>query len=100
MTRLIPVLLVTLLIGAQVEAVVGPHEVLCQETSDCCTPEGVCDVDCVACACCATHPGFACFVTADPIRTTPGEATPASRALTLPLVPTEVLHVPKAPLAA
>lgn len=97
MHRLLRVLLMALLLGTQVGTTHVPPDAACQDASDCCPRENVCDVNCLACACC---PGQASSVTSAPIMiefvgVPPAPANCAASIAVLPLFSTDILHVPK-----
>lgn len=98
MIRLTRILLIALLIGPQVGTVVFPVDALCQEERDCCDPEGVCDVSCVQCVCCASR--VPTLTSASSIGLFAAVfGTPAVAATAAPPQPTprDILHVPKTP---
>lgn len=96
MVRMFRILLAALLLGPIAAEILLPSVVSCAETGDCCAPDGACDHSGVVCPCCAipgpsVEPPFsaeAADVPAGPTGTTPGTAE-------LPLLPTDILHVPK-----
>ena len=97
MRRVLRVLLMTVLLGSQVGTVFVSSEVLCQEGSGCCSPEGTCNANCVACACC---PGHASSITSSVIMLEfidipPVPTSSAAGTAVLPLFSTDILHVPK-----
>ena len=86
-----------LLLGTQVGTVHVPPDAVCQDAADCCPREGVCDVTCLACACC---PGQATSITSSAIMiefvgVPPAPANSAASIAVLPLFSTDILHVPK-----
>jgi len=96
MIRLVRVVLVALLIGPQAVGTFLPSFASCEETRNCCAPDGACDADCVACPCCASpapivHSTFSAGAMDAPM----GFARATSGATALPLLPTDILHVPK-----
>jgi len=96
MIRLVHVVLVALLIGPQVAGRFLPSFASCEETRDCCAPDGACDENCVACPCCASPapvvlPTFSAGAVDAPARF----ARATSGATALPVLPTDILHVPK-----
>lgn len=96
MSRLLHVLLLAVLLGPQVGPILVTHEDVCQEASDCCPPGGVCDVNCVTCPCCMGRlTNFSSIVALDPITVASGSATIGPGSVALPLLSTEILHVPK-----
>ena len=84
-------LLVALFLGPQVGVLVA-HQDSCQDASNCCSPNGVCDVNCVVCEC---YPGRLTSLSPEPISAGVGVATTVAGALALPLLATDILHVPK-----
>jgi hypothetical protein len=96
MNRLLRILLLAVLLGPQVGTFLAPPEVFCEETSDCCTPDGVCDVDCVVCAFCVSRiPSLTPSISVESIGAHPGATNTAASAAPLPLHPKDILHVPK-----
>ena len=95
MNRLLHVLLLAILFGPQVGTILVPHEGVCQETSDCCPPGAVCDVNCVSCACCSKLTNFSSIAALGPTTVVSDPATTGPGSIALPLFPTEILHVPK-----
>ena len=97
MRRVLRVLLMMVLLGFQVGTVLVSSEVLCQEGSGCCPPEGACNVNCVACACCPGHSSsitsFAIML--ESIDVPPVPTNSAASSAVLPLFSTDILHVPK-----
>ena len=86
MIRLARIFLVTLLLGPQVAMVVLRVQPACQECRDCCDPEGVCDVNCLQCACCASRvPTLNCSSSIELIAADSG--TPAVAAVATPPQP-------------
>ena len=97
MRRLLRVLLMTALLGSQVGTVLVSSDVVCQEAPDCCPHGSVCDVNCVACACC---PGHSSSITSPAIMlefvgVPPAPAGSSASSAVLPLFSTDILHVPK-----
>ena len=94
--RLLRVLAMALLLGPQVGTVLVPTEALCEESRDCCAPDEGCDVSCVVCACC---PGRSLSstpsVSLEPVDSQVGSSGPLAATVALPLLPTDILHVPK-----
>lgn len=96
MNRLIGILLLGLLLGPQVGTMFVPAAVPGQESRDCCAPDRDCDVNCVACACGSNRAlGFITLVSLEPVDPQLGSSIPVAAALDLPLLPTDILHVPK-----
>jgi hypothetical protein len=96
MTRLTHILFVALLLGPPVGTRLAPTEAGCEQARDCCAPDGTCDDSCVACPCCpGPAPNVAASVEAGPLAAPPGPATPAPGAAVLPLLSTDILHIPK-----
>lgn len=86
-----------LLLGAQVGTVLASTDAACQEAADCCPHDSVCDVNCLACACC---PGLSSSITSSVIMlefvgVPPAPASSAASIAVLPLFSTDILHVPK-----
>lgn len=96
MIRLARILLVAMLLGPQVGMVVLPVEPLCQEERDCCDPEGVCDIECVQCACCTGRvPTLTSASSLERCSAASGAAPPAASAAPAQPAPRDILHVPK-----
>ena len=96
MKRLLHIVLLALFLGPQVGTILVPREGVCQETDDCCPPGGVCNVNCVTCACCMSRPtNCSSVVTLDPIAGASSPAMTLAGSVSLPLFSTEILHVPK-----
>jgi len=97
MIRLARILLVTLLVVPQVTGVALLVEPTCQEERDCCEPEGVCDVACLQCACCAGRTPTLVMRPASPLRAAmPGAALATAAAFPPQPEPRDILHVPRA----
>ena len=96
MIRLRNLLFVALLLGPPVGAIVAAPEAVCEQTRECCAPDGSCADDCVACPCCAgPAPNLTASIETGPLSAPPRPAAPAGDAATLPLLSTEILHIPK-----
>jgi hypothetical protein len=96
MIRLVRVVLVALLIGPQAAKVLLPPFASCEERRDCCAPDGACDASCVTCPCCASPaPSVLSTFSAGPVNVPAGFARATPDATVLPVLPTEILHVPK-----
>ena len=94
--RLIRVLFLFALLAPQVASVAVASDAFCEEASGCCTPEGVCDVNCVHCACCTSRtPSLAPFQVAEPVPSSPRLAIAAASASPPQALPTDIFHVPK-----
>ena len=90
------ILLLVLLVGPQLGELTLPPEPLCEETQDCCTPNGLCDVNCVQCACCAIRTtSLTPAMTAEPLDAPSAAATSVAIVAPLPPPPADILHVPK-----
>jgi len=87
------ILLLLLLVGPTVGSLLPAPDALCQETQDCCGPDGLCDMRCTACGCCTTH--FTPTTTTEPRVAPLGPATLRATAAPLPPPPTDILHVPR-----
>jgi hypothetical protein len=56
MNRLFRALLIAMLVGPQIGQLLSPVQDACvEERQDCCDSDGVCDVNCVRCACCSVR---------------------------------------------
>lgn len=96
MRPLICVLLMALLLGSQFGTVLVPSEVACQEDPDCCSQESVCDVKCVACACCTGPSSItSSAVVLESVGVPPAPASGTASSAVLPLFSADILHVPK-----
>jgi len=97
MIRFARILLVTLLVAPQVTVAALPVEPTCQEERDCCEPEGVCEVACLQCACCAGRTPTLVTRPACPLRAAvAGAALATTAALPPQPEPHDILHVPRA----
>lgn len=95
MIALARIVLVMLLLGPQLGAVALPSEVVCQETDDCCEPDGGCDVNCIRCACCASRTPTLTPASRLVLAALPGSYAPAGAAAPSQPAPRDILHVPK-----
>ena len=96
MSRLVRILLIALLLGPQVAEILPPPAAACGETRGCCGPDGACDASCVACPCCANPaPGVTSAIPAGAPGGPAGPAGTTQGAAALPLLPTDILHVPR-----
>ncbi len=96
MTRLLRIVLVALLVGPLAAEVLMPSAVSCEETSDCCAPDGACDESCVLCPCCTIPaPTVMSCLSVEPVDAPAGHVGTQSGAAALPLLPAEIQHVPK-----
>ena len=96
MNRVLSALLVMVLAGSMASEAILPPVDPCQETRDCCDPDAACDESCVVCLRCPNHvPSVAAFFSAEPVIGPVSSAEAASGALRLPLLPTDILHVPR-----
>lgn len=99
MLRVIHILLLVLLVGAQVGSAALPLTAPCETCQDGCTPSDVCGADCLLCAaCCSGVTGSLvppiCMLAPMPI----AGAMPPERVLSLSPHHTEILHIPESTL--
>ena len=96
MRRVLGILLVAVLSGSMVGEVIPPPVDPCARANDCCAPDAGCDENCVVCLRCANHtPSLLAFFSADPLVVPVSSAATTTGALTLPLLSTDILHVPR-----
>lgn len=96
MVRILHLLFLALLLGPPVGTWLAPADARCEQSSDCCAPDGTCDDSCAVCPCCAgPAPNVTASVEARPLAAPPGPAAPAPGAAVLPLLSTDILHIPK-----
>ena len=96
MNRVLCALLVAVLAGSMAGEVVLTPADPCQETRDCCDPDAACDETCVVCLRCPNHvPSVAAFFSVEPLIFPVSSTEAAAGALALPLLPTDILHVPR-----
>jgi hypothetical protein len=96
MRRVLSILLVAILSGSMAGEVILPPVDPCQQASDCCAPDAGCDENCVVCLRCANHtPSVMAFFSTDPVVVPVSSAATTPGALALPLLPTDILHVPR-----
>ena len=96
MNRVLTALLVVVLAGSMASEAILPPVDACQETRSCCDPDAACDENCVVCLRCPNHvPSVAAFFSDEPVIGPESSTELASGALTLPLLSTDILHVPR-----
>ena len=95
--RLIRILFLVAILAPLAASVAVATDAFCEEAAGgCCTPEGVCDIDCVVCTCCASRiPSVIPFLVAEPILNSPRLATAAVISFSPQAFPTDIFHVPK-----
>ena len=96
MARLLRILLVAVLVGPRVAELALPAVASCEDGHHCCSPDGTCDATAVVCPCCASIAPIATSTLSDePAGAPTGRVGIHPGAAELPLLPTEILHVPK-----
>jgi hypothetical protein len=96
MARLLRILVVAMLVGPQVAELVLPSVASCEDGHHCCSPDGTCDATLVVCPCCATTaPIVTSTFSAESADAPTGRVGTNPGSAALPLLPTEILHVPK-----
>ena len=94
--RLVHIVFAVLLLAPPMSTVLTPPEQACEQSQDCCAPDGSCDDSCVACPCCpGPAPEVPAAVQADPLAAPPRPALAAPGSANLPLRTTDILHIPK-----
>ena len=94
--RLLRILLMAALLGPQFVEITTPREAFCEETEDCCTPDGACQATCPQCACCASRSTTpTALVLSEDLESPQAQLSVFGSAAPLSPPPTDILHVPK-----
>lgn len=94
--RFLRILVVAALLGPPILQITTPRTEFCEETQDCCTPDGGCQATCPQCPCCASRSTAVTAAATSEGLDSP-QARPGITASAAPLSPppVDILHVPK-----